>query len=239
MSEVQAAVRAHALACLDATPSDAGGHPRVRDGHLRTISPTSTASLDVPPKHVLARRVPVAHRGFAWLRLGTSGGGGGHDGQLDTEKGGERGEAAGPTPGGARMDPVEVFASLVGKPRWTTTLGRAGGADVAADMADDVAADVAAPAVLRACDALYPISRTCDATEESIAAAVAAEAAAVMAAPRGRALADPTTRVAITVHARGDDSHAVREAARHAAGSLLTHRRIESNRIESRRAFHR
>ena len=67
------------------------------------------------------------------------------------------------------------------------------------------------PAVLRNCQALFPVSRACAADAASVRAATRAEATRAIASGAVPALARPDARVAVAVHIRGDDSHASRD----------------------------
>ena len=67
------------------------------------------------------------------------------------------------------------------------------------------------PAVLRNCQALFPVSRACAADAASVRAATRAEATRAIASGAVHALARPDARVAVAVHIRGDDSHASRD----------------------------
>ena len=122
----------------------------------------------------------------------------------------------------------EVRASL--GDRWATTRGAvshkglgflalddAAAADATSAFAALVGAPTPAcptppdPAVLRNCQALFPVSRACAADAASVRAATRAEATRAIASGAVPALARPDARVAVAVHTRGDDSHASRD----------------------------
>ena len=77
--------------------------------------------------------------------------------------------------------------------------------------ADARVPDTPDPAVLRNCQALFPVSRACAADAASVRAATRAEATRAIASGAVPALARPDARVAVAVHIRGDDSHASRD----------------------------
>jgi hypothetical protein len=194
---------------VDGNDNDGGG-----DGAPpQALGDAPDATSGLPPHYLLLPRGAVAHMGLAWLRCPANVA---SDKSVAAAAATQTTADTDTTPGASAtttppMDPIALFATLMGKPTPTTTTPMPEQAAAGAEAAAKVD-DAPRPTVLKACQQLFPISRCCAATEEALQAAVLAEATAMISLAEGSdsPLAAASTRVAVAVHTRGDDSQAAK-----------------------------